>query len=511
MRRLVWYWLVAAGALGAQQEPPVVAAPPSSPSPLAAKIEAVAAASPAATRGHWGALFLDAGSGEVLYSRHENSFFLPASNTKLYSAALALARLGPEHRQTTRLVAPRGLTPAGVLRGDLRLIGSGDATMSARAFPYDARAAANLPPLRALDELAEQAWQSGLRHVEGDIVGDDTRYVWEPFPQGWAQDDTKLGYGAPVSALMLHDNTVTVKIEGAPEAGQAPRVTISPTPAYWTVASRLRTVAAAAPAQRVRLEREPGSRQIELWGDVRAGAARELSLAVDDPAHYAAFAMREALERRGITVAGNVTARHRHPLMSGGAAAPRPVAGVEVELARRSSPPLLETLRVVDKESQNLHAETVLVEVAHARGREASRAGALEELRDFLTEAGIDPADTNFEDGSGLSRLTLVTPAATVRLLRFMDASAYRAEFRGLLPVGGFDGTLDARFLRLPPGVRVLAKTGTLSHTAALGGYIERPAPAAPVVFCIMLNNSNSPSSSLRAFIDKIVMSVIEE
>lgn len=506
MRRVVWYWLAAAAdiaTLAAQENP-------ASAPTLKDKIELVAAASPVASRGHWGALFIDGATGEVLYSRQENSFFVPASNTKLYSTALALTRLGPEHRQVTRLVAARGLTSAGVLRGDLRLIGSGDATMSARAFPYDPQADANQPPLRALDELAEQAWQNGLRRVEGAIVGDDTRYVWEPFPDGWAQDDTKLGYGAPVSALMLHDNTVTLRIEGAAEAGQAPRVTISPTPAYWTIASRLRTVAAKAPAQRVRLEREPGSRQIELWGAVRVGAVRELSLAVDDPAHYAAFALREALERRGITVSGDAVARHRHPLMSDGAPV-RPVPGVEVELARRASAPLIETLRVIDKESQNLHAETVLMEVAHARGREASRAGAIEELRAFLAEAGVDPADTNLEDGSGLSRLNLVTPAATVRLLRFMDASPHRADFRSLLPIGGVDGSLDKRFPRLAPGVRVLAKTGTLSHTAALGGYIDRPSPSAPVIFCIMVNNSNAPTSALRAFIDKIVTTVIEE
>jgi len=507
MRRVVWYWIAAAAGGAALVAQESVASAPA----LKEKIELLAAASPVATRGHWGALFMDAGTGEVLYSRNENSLFVPASNTKLYSTALALARLGPEYRQVTRLVAARGLTSAGVLRDDLRLIGSGDATMSAREFPYDPQAEANQPPLRALNDLAEQAWQNGLRRVEGNIVGDDTRYVWEPFPEGWAQDDTKLGYGAPVSALMLHDNTVTVRMEGAAEAGQPPRVSISPTPAYWTVAARLRTVAANAPAQRVRLEREPGSRQIELWGAVRVGAARELSLALDDPAHYAAFALKEALERRGIAVLGEAAARHRHPLMSGGAPASRPVPGVEVELARRASPPLIETLRVIGKESQNLHAETVLMEVAHARGREASRAGAIEELRAFLTEAGVEPDDTNLEDGSGLSRLNLVTPAATVRLLRFMDASPQRDGFRSLLPIGGVDGSLDRRFPRLASGVRVLAKTGTLSHTAALGGYIERPAPATPVIFCVMVNNSNLPPAAVRAFIDKIVTTVIQE
>ena len=468
---------------------------------LLEKVEALVAASPAASRGHWGAQIVDLTTGEIVFARNENSFFVPASNTKLFSSALALARLGSGHRQITRLVASRPLGPDGVLRGELRLIGAGDATMSGRALPYEPKAKPG-DPLAALDELAELAWQSGLRRVEGDVIGDDSTYLWEPVPEGWAQGDTLFGYGAPVSALMLHDNMFTLRVEGGQEAGQPARVTVSPSPGYWTIESRVRT---GLPATGVHIEREAGSRQVELWGTVAPRRTVERTLAVDDPAYYAAFAMREALGRRGIPVLGEPAAFHRHPLMMSN----EPAASEDgVELARRLSPPLVETLRVIDKVSQNLQAEAVLLEVARVQGKTPGRAGAVEELRRFLDEIGIPGEDYNFEDGSGLSRLTLITPATVIRLLRYMHDSPLGDTYKNLLPRGGFDGTLEQRFRRFKGGA-IMAKTGSLSHTAALSGYIDRPG-AAPLAFSIIVNNANAGSAAMRGFIDKLVLTVLE-
>lgn len=475
---------------------------------LTEKIEALAAASPAITRGHWGASILNLGTGEVVYTRNENSFFVPASNTKLFSSALALLRLGSEHRQLTRLVANQALAANGILAGDLRLVGGGDTTMSGRPIPYDAKARFT-DPLASLDDLAEQAWQKGLRRVEGGIVGDDSAYVWEPFPDGWSQDDTKFSYGAPVSALMLHDNTFTIRVQGGAQAGDPARVTITPSPGYWTIESRIRTTAPPlAAGGGIRMEREPGSRQIELWGSVAPNRTRELSLAVDDPAAYAAFAMRQALIRRGIAVNGGTAVRHKHPLMIPALASAAPADPGEVEFARRTSPPLLEALRVIGKVSHNLAAEAVMLEVARVRGRVPTREAAVEELKLFLEESGSPTEDYRFEDASGLSRLTLVTPNAIVRLLRFMHGSNYKEAFRSLLPQGGLDGTLDDRFRRLR-GATILAKTGTLSHTSALGGLIERP-DAEPLAFSVIVNNANARGVVLRDFIDKLVVTVLQ-
>jgi D-alanyl-D-alanine carboxypeptidase/D-alanyl-D-alanine-endopeptidase (penicillin-binding protein 4) len=274
---------------------------------LADKVDALVAESTLLQQSHWGAKLVQSTSGRVLYSRNETSHFIPASNTKLFSTALALARLGSQHRLATRVVASRPLQD-GVLAGDLRLVGGGDPTLSGRPLPYRYRAPYG-PALSALEELVEQLWQGGLRRVTGDIVGDDSAYYYEPYPEGWSVDDTLFDYGAPVSALILHDNAFTVRIEGAGTPGISARLSLDPPNAYLSLHNMVRT--ATAPPHRIYMDRTPGSRSVELWGSIRPSAVRALDAAVDDPARYAAFALREALQRRGIPVDGGLQARHR--------------------------------------------------------------------------------------------------------------------------------------------------------------------------------------------------------
>lgn len=231
-----------------------------------------------------------------------------------------------------------------------------------------------------------------------------------------------------------------------------------------------------------------------------SGAADVSSLAVDDPAEYAARALRQALEERGVTVEGPVSARHRLP-------AERWTAPAGVELAWRGSAPLLEDLRVLAKVSQNLHAELALRAVSRQRTGDGSRDGGLGELKAFLGEIGSDPASYYFSDGSGLSRLDLVTPAAVIQLLKSMYTSPQREDWIGLLPTGGQDGTLDSRFINLPG--RIHAKTGTLTHVSSLSGYAQRR-DGTWVAFSILVNNHDGAAADVRGIVDRICTLIVE-
>lgn len=445
------------------------------------KVENWLKENPVSRRAHWGALAVRAKDGEVVYSRNADQLFTPASNTKLFSTALALSRLGAAHRFTTRVV----LDP----NGDLRIIGGGDMTMSARPIPY-VRQAPHADPLGPLDALAGQVVAAGVRHVTGNVVGDDSVYLWEPYPEGWTLDDALWEYGAPVSALALHDNYFAIHL--AP--GTPARIRLSPPSPYFTFDLRPKHVCCGP--NKLTLRREPGSRHVEIGGTY--SRADLVEIAVEDPAHYAAFALREALLARGVRIDGEAVARHRFP----GQAADTGDAGREV--ARRESPPMIETLKTINKVSQNLQAEVMLREVARRRGAEPSLAGGLDELKKFLGETGIPSDAYHFEDGSGLSRKTLVAPSAAVSLLRFMD----RPEWRDLMPIGGEDGTLSYRYRDVKEG-KVLAKTGTISHVGALSGY-ARDRRGDWIVFSVIVNHANGNSGMARGLIDKIVTGLIE-
>ena len=358
--------------------------------------------------------------GKTLYARNEGHLFVPASDTKLFTTALALKRLGPEYRFTTSVVAQTAPDGNGVLHGDLTFVGRGDPSLSARPYPYVKDWPADAP-LRPIEELAEQLVKRGLKAVEGDVAGDDTRYPWRPYPGGWNVSDTIFESGAPVSALVVNDNVVTLTLTAGALEGEAPRLELKPPFEAMKVDSHVRT--AAQGPNRIHFDGRPGDPYVRIWGWMERGSSDVETIAVADPALFAAALLRQELLRRGVAVSGTAKARHRfldtvEDLERGAAQAE--VGGTE--LARRESPPLRELLQVVDKVSENLHAEVMLREVGAVRRNMGTAEAGLAELKDFLNEAGIHEEEYNFVDGSGLSRRTLVSPQAVTKLLQTMYA-----------------------------------------------------------------------------------------
>jgi D-alanyl-D-alanine carboxypeptidase/D-alanyl-D-alanine-endopeptidase (penicillin-binding protein 4) len=503
--------LAALGALAqpaaqpAAQAAPKSAAQPAkraSHSALARKIESAIAESAVARSAAWGVQATELSSGKTLFELNATHFFVPASNTKLFSTSLALTRLGPDFTFETRVMTATAPDSNGIVNGDLRLVGGGDPNLSGRAIPYRPGPAAG-DPLAALADLAAQLAAKGVTRVTGDIVGDDTWYAWEPFGAGWGIDDPLYEYGAPVSALTLNDNAFMLHIRPGANDGDLAALEVSPAVDYYTIDNRVRTTSSGE--RRIHYSRAPGSMTLELWGTIPLqNKGEDLNLGIDDPARYAALAFRQLLAARGITVGGNAVARHAYPFeaadLKQGAA---PMADSGVELARRVSAPLLEDLRVTAKVSQNLHAELDLRAVGKARRNMGSVEAGLEELKAFLTEIGVPATGYNINDGSGLARVNLVSPATIVQLLRFMYASPARANFLSILPVGGQDGTLGSRFGAAEVAGRIHAKTGSLSHVSALSGYAQRKR-GDWIAFSILVNNFNGPTSNVRAVMDKI-------
>ena len=481
----------------------------SSADTLADRITALIDASPTAKTAFWGIQALDLTTGRVLFELNPHSFFIPASNTKLFTTSLALTRLGPDYVFRTTVRADAAPDSDGRIHGPLRLIGGGDPNLSPRPIPYRVGPYTG-DPLVAIQELAGQIAARGVKRVEGDIVGDDRWYTWEPYAAGWSVDDPLYDYGAAVSALAINDNVQTIGIQPGASVGDIAPLQLSPALEYYRVNNRLVTVAAGGP-RNLRYERAAGSLDLRLWGAVPTGATPQaIALGIDDPAQFAARALLDALEERGITVTGKAVALHQFPNEVPDLTQASPVEEPGgVELAAHASPPLLEDLRITDKVSQNLHAEMALRAVARMRRNIGSREAGIEELRAFLTEVGIMNDAWHLNDGSGLARSNLVTPETVVKLLRFMYASPFRESWISLLPVGGVDGTLRNRFPDPAIGLRVHAKTGSVAHVSTLSGYLQS-SRGGWIAFSILANNFNGPSADITGVMDRICALIME-
>ena len=476
---------------------------------------------PDVARGFWGVDVVSLDTGNHLFAINENKLFTPASNTKLFTTAAVLALIGPDYRFKTSIESLGTIDKYGRLNSDLVVVGRGDPNLSGRTLPYNLHTERKAPPIQVLIDLADQLVAKGLKYIDGDVVADDSYYVFERYGEGWSQDDLVWEWGAPVSALTINDNVLFVNIMPADRPGERAFLNITPYPEYYRIDNRVMTTPQGTGPRKIYINREPGSNQITFWGNMPqddAGAGE--SLAIEDPADFTAKLFRELLEQRGVTIYGRPRTRHTElasmqtfsvtTIASGGGDAAGRTAPAPLVLASHESQPLADDLRVINKVSQNLHAELMLRLLGKEKGTSGSIEGGLEVLRGFLTSAGIKPDQFVFYDGSGLSRENLVSPAAVVQLLQYAYGQPWGKLFEDTLPVSGVDGSLSDR-LRTPPFKgAVHGKTGSLGHVNALSGYATTT-KGQVVAFSILCNNHNLPSKKAIDTIDRIVEKIVTE
>ena len=446
--------------------------------------------------GLWGVQVVSLASGRVWFEHEPRRLMSPASNSKLFAGALALDVLGPEYCIRTPVLGSAAPKADGTLPGDLFIAGRGDPTWRVRGT--------SRPFASIFTPVVEVLRRAGVRRIAGDVVADATWFHQPPQGSGWTVDDLNDWYGAELSGVSLEQNYAELSLMPAPVPGGEVSLAWRQPDAGLEVLARLQTVAADAPAQVV-VRRLVGESRVHLWGSVPAGGRPELvNVTVPRPAEWYAAALRSALAREGIAVAGRARAA-RWP-------DPSPVPAGAVALGELTSPPLRELVADFMKPSQNLETDLIFGHLGETRrgvGTPAYGTGealALEALREFLGRAGVDPAEVRFEEGSGLSRNNLLTARATVGLLAAMARHPAAKDFEASLPIAGRDGTLRTRLRGTAAEGNVKAKTGTLRWANAVSGYVTT-AGGERLAFALLLNRhaTEAGAPSAREELDEIV------
>jgi serine-type D-Ala-D-Ala carboxypeptidase/endopeptidase (penicillin-binding protein 4) len=468
--------------------------------PLRARLDSIFDR-PALGNAFFGVYVADAATGTVVYARNAHRSFMPASNAKLYTTAAALDLLGADFRFTTTLHAT-GPVESGTLRGDLVLRGGGDPTLGGAYFAKQDRSN-RLAPFRA---FADSLRARGITRIEGAVVGDDDVHDDVPLGYAWSWDDIPYYYSAEMSGLSFYDNTVDLTI--APGAVGAPgALSWEPlnTP-YVSFINRTETREAGF-GIREGYARPMTSNTITLTSRFGRDTRDPETLTVHNPTRYAAFVLKSVLEGAGITVTGDAEDLDDRTA--------KPDYGAATRVASWRSEPLARIAEGINKESLNLWADGLLKHLGTRAGAPAATERAplgshergLAVARRAWARMGVDTVRSELVDGSGLSRLNLVTPASTVALLRAMHRHgdpAVRAAFRASLPVGGVDGTLKNRFKEGAAHRNVRAKTGSLGAVSSLGGYVTTRGGRV-LAFVVMVNHYTTPSSTARAAQDAAV------
>jgi D-alanyl-D-alanine carboxypeptidase/D-alanyl-D-alanine-endopeptidase (penicillin-binding protein 4) len=466
---------------------------------------------PAFQHATWGVTVQDAASGTLLFETNQHRLLKPASTAKLFTGALALHALGPDSRLATELIPTGTVSTRGVLHGDLLVHGGGDFSLASRFVT------ATNPPRSTLDPVVATLKQAGLRRVNGDLVADDSQFFGVPFGNGWTRDDLQYSYGAEVSALSLDDNVLEVEFAPGPAAGDPVMQLASTGASYFEFITRNAVTSEPGTPRDVRVRRDPGSRIVHITGSIPVGSGPwKDSVTIPQPALYFVHRLREELIAAGIQVRGTVRhepgARQRQL-----ATATAQAAGSRPPSLYVLSPPVSSLVTAMMKPSQNLYAQLLLLQVGSRfphPGTLSTEEAGIDALQSFVEQAGIPREEVQLDDGSGLSRSSLVTPAALVALLRHMDSHPQRKAFLDSLPIAGRDGSLRQSFRGTALEGNLRAKTGSLRYVHTLSGFVTNTG-GQRLVFAAMLNayapaSSQPPAPSGRDALEGLVRRLAE-
>ena len=398
---------------------------------------------------------------ETLVDIHGREPLKPASNMKVLTTAAGLHWLGLGHEYETTLVS-RAPLENGKVAGDVVVRGTGDPNISGRFRQGD--------PTAILRDWARKLREAGLRRIEGDLVADDTYFDDARLPPTWDPNQEETWYSAQVSALSLNDNCLDVTVKPGPGAGERAKIFLVPNSSVIALDPRVRT--SAGRSARVLVHRKRGTNEVSVSGEVGLGSPPwSGNVTIHDPALFFVASLEAVLESEGIEVAGKPRKIERGE--AGKTGPPEP--GPRVVLLRHVST-LAEDLPIINKRSQNLHAEILLKAMGARVGGEGSLAGGEKAVRRYLEDRKIDAGALVVGDGSGLSHANRVSARLLASVLDERRRSGKDFEaFLASLPVAGEDGTLDERFRAFPHlRGKVHAKTGYIHGVSCLSGYVKR-------------------------------------
>ena len=404
----------------------------------------------------------------------------PASVIKLLTTLVALEVLGPTYTWRTDIY---GSTPTanGTIDGDLVLRGGGDPFLVTEQF------------WKLLKGLRDR----GVRHVDGDLIIDDSLFANTASDRGAFDGKPYRAYNVPPYALLVNFGVTRFVIRPQPAANTI-HVFADPPATNLVVDNQMTLQSSGCPRPALRVQHKSEVTTVTLTGSY-ALTCREFSLyrSVMPHPQYVTGVFKALWRDLDGTHAGDVRIEPNKP---------------EQDLLHgHESQTLAESIRHVNKFSNNVMAQQLLLTLAVNRfGTPGTTANGIAALHEWLATSELRMPELVIDNGAGLSRATRISPRSLGRILAAGMRSTYQPEFVASLPLLAADGALTKRLPNAAVNGRIRVKTGLVDHVRSLAGYVTARSGHRFIVV-LMLNQHNIHRSRGAQAQDAVLKWLLEQ
>lgn len=376
-------------------------------------------------------------SGAPIYTYHANKPSLIASNAKLFTTDVALHYLNPDFHWHTKLLYS-GNIKGGILYGNIYVVGGGD-------------------PLLASNDiysLLSTLKRNGVHKIEGKVVLDET--IFNTYPTYSMLEvlpydvDTIIPHG-----IMINQNITKIEVKQ-----QNHQIKLKYNLFGYKVDNKLQinqTELICSNLDR-KIKFTINRKHITVSGSIpQTCLSKKLELYLLPNFDYNTMVIGQTMHDLDIKVT------------DGFLSAMTPKSAVL--LSDHQSPSLEEYLIIMNRFSNNLVAETLLMSLGAYRTSNANTYAQAVALYDgYLKEHKLVSNGYSVENGAGLTRHAHYTTHNIVTLLQQMQHSPLQSDFEASLPMPGFEGTLSESPIGLTGNAHI--KTGTLNDVRSYSGYV---------------------------------------
>jgi len=414
---------------------------------------------------------------QVFYELEAETPFVPASNLKVITSAVALDKFGSDFKWETDFYTSN--------TNNLYIRASGDPTWNDMLY----RGSIN----RLFRSIADSLRANDITNISGNVIIDPGTFSDFPLGKGWRERNRIEAYSSLSSALAFNENTVQARIRPS-TAGNRANISLFPSNNGFNIVNNVTTTADRNNTG-ISFDTDQASNTVRVSGRIwERSRPQYRTFAIPIPDDYALNLFRTRLQEQGITINGDVR-YHRFT-------AENPSLSRYTRIFTIESMPIPRVLDEINKRSNNFMSNQLFLTIGDVH----NNAGDTENIikRWFQTN-NISADSLMMFDGSGLSYENRTTVGMLTSVLKLMYQSEHFDVFHNSMAISGQDGTLRNVFRCETLNREVHAKTGFILGVRGLTGYI-RTADGEMLGFSLIINREGSRIRNFNQIAERVLL-----